>query len=144
MGRYVNEGNAVIEKIGYGSKGYSYIFLLSGEIWIYIIALLILSVIFICGIVSIRSMTSNSVIADASAVKERNVILENRLKQEAEYNKKQQRKMQDFIENIAHQIKTPLAAIILNLNLCRNCTWMSVWEGLLMKAREVHSEYGTL
>ena len=115
VGRYVNEGNAVIEKIGDGSKGYSYIFLLSGEIWIYIIALLILSVIFICGIVSIRSMTGHSVIADASAVKERNVILENRLKQEAEYNKKQQRKMQDFIENIAHQIKTPLAAIILNL-----------------------------
>ena len=115
VGRYVNEGNAAIEKIGYGSKGYSYIFLLSGEIWIYIIALLTLSVIFICGIVSIRSMTSNNVIADASAVKERNVILENRIKQEAEYNKKQQRKMQDFIENIAHQIKTPLAAIILNL-----------------------------
>lgn len=115
VGRYVNEGNAVIEKIGYGSKGYSYIFLLSGEIWIYIIALLILSVIFICGMVSIRSMTGHSVIADALAVKERNVILENRIKQENEYNKKQQRKMQDFIENIAHQIKTPLAAIILNL-----------------------------
>lgn len=115
VGRYVNEGNAAIEKIGYGSKGYSYIFLLSGEIRIYIIALLILSVIFICGMVSIRSMTDHSVIADALAVKERNVILENRLKQENEYNKKQQRKMQDFIENIAHQIKTPLAAIILNL-----------------------------
>lgn len=115
VGRYVNEGNAAIEKIGYGSKGYSYIFLLSGEIWIYIIALLILSVIFICGMVSIRSMTAHSVIADALAVKERNVILENRLKQENEYNKKQQRKMQDFIENIAHQVKTPLAAIILNL-----------------------------
>ena len=115
VGRYINEGNAVIEKIGYGSKGYSYIFLLSGEIWIYIIALLILSVIFICGMVSIRSMTGHSVIADALAVKERNVILENRLKQENEYNKKKQRKMQDFIENIAHQIKTPLAAIILNL-----------------------------
>jgi len=115
VGRYVNEGNAAIEKIGYGSKGYNYIFLLSGEIWVYIIALLTLSVIFICGMVSIRSMTDHSVIADASAVKERNVILENRLKQEAEYNKKQQRKMQDFIENIAHQIKTPLAAIILNL-----------------------------
>lgn len=115
VGRYVNEGNAAIEKIGYGSKGYSYIFLLSGEICIYIIALLILSVIFICGMVSIRSMTAHSVIADALAVKERNVILENRLKQENEYNKKQQRKMQDFIENIAHQVKTPLAAIILNL-----------------------------
>lgn len=115
VGRYVNEGNAAIEKIGYGSKGYSYIFLLSGEIWIYMIALLILSVIFICCMVSIRSMTAHSVIADALAVKERNVILENRLKQENEYNKKQQRKMQDFIENIAHQIKTPLAAIILNL-----------------------------
>ncbi len=115
VGRYVNEGNAAIEKIGYGSKGYSYIFLLSGEIWIYIIALLTLSVIFICGMVSIRSMTGHSVIADALAVKERNVILENRLKQENEYNKKQQRKMQDFIENIAHQVKTPLAAIILNL-----------------------------
>lgn len=115
VGRYVNEGNAAIEKIGYGSKGYSYIFLLSGEIWIYIIALLILSVIFICCMVSIRSMTAHSVIADALAVKERNVILENRLKQENEYNKKQQRKMQDFIEKIAHQIKTPLAAIILNL-----------------------------
>lgn len=115
VGRYVNEGNAAIEKIGYGSKGYSYIFLLSGEIWIYIIALLILSVIFICGMVSIRSMTGHSVITDALAVKERNVILENRLKQENEYNKKQQRKMQDFIENIAHQVKTPLAAIILNL-----------------------------
>lgn len=115
VGRYVNEGNAAIEKIGYGSKGYSYIFLLSGEIWIYIIALLILSVIFICGMVSIRSMTAHSVITDALAVKERNVILENRLKQENEYNKKKQRKMQDFIENIAHQIKTPLAAIILNL-----------------------------
>lgn len=115
VGRYVNEGNAAIEKIGYGSKGYSYIFLLSGEICIYIIALLTLSVIFICGMVSIRSMTAHSVIADALAVKERNVILENRLKQENEYNKKKQRKMQDFIENIAHQIKTPLAAIILNL-----------------------------
>ena len=102
VGRYVNEGNAAIEKIGYGSKGYSYIFLLSGEICIYIIALLILSVIFICGMVSIRSMTAHSVIADDLAVKERNVILENRLKQENEYNKKQ-------------QIKTPLAAIILNL-----------------------------
>ena len=115
VGRYVNEGNAVIEKIGYGSKGYNYIFLLSGEICIYIIALLTLSVVFICCMVSIRSMTAHSVIADALAVKERNVILENRLKQENEYNKKQQRKMQDFIENIAHQIKTPLAAIILNL-----------------------------
>lgn len=115
VGRYVNEGNAAIEKIGYGSKGYSYIFLLSGEICIYIIALLILSVVFICCMVSIRSMTAHSVIADALSVKERNVILENRLKQENEYNKKQQRKMQDFIENIAHQIKTPLAAIILNL-----------------------------
>jgi signal transduction histidine kinase len=115
VGRYINEGNAVIEKIGYGSKGYNYIFLLSGEICIYIIALLTLSVIFICGMVSIRSMTAHSVIADDLAVKERNVILENRLKQENEYNKKQQRKMQDFIENIAHQIKTPLAAIILNL-----------------------------
>lgn len=115
VGRYVNEGNATIEKIGYGSKGYSYIFLLSGEICIYIIALLTLSVVFICCMVSIRSMTAHSVIADALAVKERNVILENRLKQENEYNKKQQRKMQDFIENIAHQIKTPLAAIILNL-----------------------------
>lgn len=115
VGRYVNEGNAAIEKIGYGSKGYSYIFLLSGEICIYIIALLTLSVVFICCMVSIRSMTAHSVIADALAVKERNVILENRLKQENEYNKKQQRKMQDFIENIAHQIKTPLAAIILNL-----------------------------
>lgn len=115
VGRYVNEGNAAIEKIGYGSKGYSYIFLLSGEICIYIIALLTLSVVFICCMVSIRSMTAHSVIADALAVKERNVILENRLKQENEYNKKQQRKMQSFIENIAHQIKTPLAAIILNL-----------------------------
>lgn len=115
VGRYVNEGNAAIEKIGYGSKGYSYIFLLSGEICIYIIALLTLSVVFICCMVSIRSMTAHSVIADALAVKERNIILENRLKQENEYNKKQQRKMQDFIENIAHQIKTPLAAIILNL-----------------------------
>lgn len=115
VGRYVNEGNAAIEKIGYGSKGYSYIFHLSGEICIYIIALLTLSVVFICCMVSIRSMTAHSVIADALAVKERNVILENRLKQENEYNKKQQRKMQDFIENIAHQIKTPLAAIILNL-----------------------------
>lgn len=92
VGRYVNEGNTAIEKIGYGSKGYSYIFLLSGEIWIYIIALLTLSVIFICGIVSIRSMTGHSVIADASAVKERNVILENRLKQEAEYNKNSREK----------------------------------------------------
>lgn len=115
VGRYINEGNAVIEKIGYGSKGYNYIFLLSWEICIYIIALLTLSVIFICGMVSIRSMTAHSVIADDLAVKERNVILENRLKQENEYNKKQQRKIQDFIENIAHQIKTPLAAIILNI-----------------------------
>ena len=115
VGRYVNEGNAAIEKIGYGSKGYSYIFLLSGEICIYIIALLTLSGVFISCMVSFRSMTAHSVIADALAVKERNVILENRLKQENEYNKKQQRKMQDFIENIAHQIKTPLAAIILNL-----------------------------
>lgn len=120
VGRYVNEGNTAIEKIGYGSKGYNYIFLLSGEIWIYIIALLILSVIFICGIVSIRSMTSNSVIADASAVKERNVILENRLKQEAEYNKKQQRKMQDFIENIAHQIKTPLSVMTMKLEMLQD------------------------
>ena len=73
VGRYVNEGNAAIEKIGYGSKGYSYIFLLSGEICIYIIALLTLSVVFICCMVSIRSMTAHSVIADALAVKERNV-----------------------------------------------------------------------
>lgn len=115
IGRYVNEGNIVIEKIGYGSKGYNYIFLLSGEVWMYITALIILSAIFICGMVSIRKVGGHSVIAEALAVKEQNTILENRLKQEIEYNKKQQRKMQSFIENIAHQIKTPLAAITLNL-----------------------------
>ena len=43
--------------------------------------------------------------------------LSKQLDNEHIYNKKQHQKMQDFIENIAHQIKTPLAIITMKLEM---------------------------
>ena len=47
----------------------------------------------------------------------KNVSLKEELNKEQEYNKIQYKKMQEFVENIAHQIKTPLSVITMKLEM---------------------------
>ena len=47
----------------------------------------------------------------------KNVALKEELNKEHEYNKIQYKKMQEFVENIAHQIKTPLSVITMKLEM---------------------------
>ena len=47
----------------------------------------------------------------------KNVSLKEELNKELEYNKIQYKKKQKFVENIAHQIKTPLSVITMKLEM---------------------------
>lgn len=60
------------------------------------------------------------------------------MKQQSMYFSKRQEQMQVFMENIAHQIKTPLACILLNLELLQDRMEMEQGAGEVTCARDIN------
>ena len=108
--------NAMIAA-GYSAKGYTYLLRINGELVSYIVIALILAVILIYGLINCYKIGKRDYMGQIKVIAGKNVALKEELNKEHEYNKIQYKKMQEFVENIAHQIKTPLSVITMKLEM---------------------------
>lgn len=108
--------NAMIAA-GYSAKGYTYLLRINGELVSYIVIALILAVILIYGLINCYKIGKKDYMGQIKVIAGKNVALKEELNKEHEYNKIQYKKMQEFVENIAHQIKTPLSVITMKLEM---------------------------
>ena len=113
----ITEGHNAVSGMGYGSNGWMYLMHVSGEIKIYIIIVLIIAAMCITAVIYCDRIINRGVLKQISDIVSDNTRLNKCLENERDYNKDRQKKLYDFIENIAHQIKTPLAAITVKLEL---------------------------
>lgn len=110
-------GSNAMLAAGYSAKGYTYLLRINGELVSYIVIALILAVILIYGLISCYKIGKKDYMGQIKLIAGKNVSLKEELNKEQEYNKIQYKKMQEFVENIAHQIKTPLAIITMKLEM---------------------------
>ena len=110
-------GSNAMLAAGYSAKGYTYLLRINGELVSYIVIALILAVILIYGLISCYKIGKKDYMGQIKLIAGKNVSLKEELNKEQEYNKIQYKKMQEFVENIAHQIKTPLSVITMKLEM---------------------------
>ena len=110
-------GSDAMLAAGYSAKGYTYLLRINGELVSYIVIALILAVILIYGLISCYKIGKKDYMGQIKLIAGKNVSLKEELNKEQEYNKIQYKKMQEFVENIAHQIKTPLSVITMKLEM---------------------------
>lgn len=110
-------GSDAMLEAGYSAKGYTYLLRINGELVSYIVIALILAVILIYGLISCYKIGKKDYMGQIKLIAGKNVSLKEELNKEQEYNKIQYKKMQEFVENIAHQIKTPLSVITMKLEM---------------------------
>ena len=95
----------------------SHLLRINGELVSYIVIALILAVILIYGLINCYKIGKKDYMGQIKVIARKNVALKEELNKEHEYNKIQYKKMQEFVENIAHQIKTPLSVITMKLEM---------------------------
>lgn len=109
-------GENAMEEAGFTENGFSYLFNESGQ-WIVLLAVgfIFVSIVIACFVIIGRIGKKNMYDVVINTFRD-NEKLNRELKGNVEYLGKRNTQMQQFIENIAHQIKTPLAAINLALD----------------------------
>lgn len=113
----IRAGRTAMESAGYGSHGFSYMSRLNGEMYALIAMIAVLLIALGSGLYNCYRLGHKDFVKKVCDVYADNERLSKQLENEHIYNKEQHRKMQDFIENIAHQIKTPLAIITMKLEM---------------------------
>ena len=113
----IRAGRTAMESAGYGSHGFSYMSRLNGEMYALIAIIVVLLIALGSGLYNCYRLGHKGFVKKVCDVYADNERLSKQLDNEHIYNKEQHQKMQDFIENIAHQIKTPLAIITMKLEM---------------------------
>lgn len=113
----IRAGRTAMESAGYGSHGFSYMSRLNGEMYVLIAIIVVLLIALGSGLYNCYRLGHKGFVKKVCDVYADNERLSKQLENEQIYNKEQYQKMQDFIENIAHQIKTPLAIITMKLEM---------------------------
>ena len=113
----IRAGRTAMESAGYGSHGFSYMSRLNGEMYALIAIIAVLLIALGSGLYNCYRLGHKDFVKKVCNVYADNERLSKQLDNEHIYNKEQHQKMQDFIENIAHQIKTPLAIITMKLEM---------------------------
>ena len=113
----IRAGRTAMESAGYGSHGFSYMSRLNGEMYVLIAIIVVLLIALGSGLYNCYRLGHKGFVKKVCDVYADNERLSKQLDNEHIYNKEQHQKMQDFIENIAHQIKTPLAIITMKLEM---------------------------
>lgn len=145
-GENIQVGELAAEKLGYGRDGYSNLYWSLTESWQYILYAAILAgllfcIVFLlfrfkkiegnyltdlCGrieeaqeqLLPLRRSNEGSTVRMVLEKKIADLILT--LEQQKNFFELRQEEMRQFIENVAHQLKTPLSCVILNLDLIEN------------------------
>ncbi len=111
----VNAGEDALEKYGYTDRGLFYLIRHIGVFKIFtgliIMQVLIIAIIIVCMNKAERKRR------EAEAVQLNRIKELEKLKAQEEYQQEQNRRIQAFIENVAHQIKTPLSRISVSLDI---------------------------
>ena len=110
---------AMIEA-GYTRNGYMYLIHINYENVINIVIGLILLLLLIYGLVHCYRIGRKDCLGSLKGYVRENGILKEQLNKEHEYNICQYKKMQEFVENIAHQIKTPLSVMTMKLEMLQD------------------------
>ena len=113
----IRAGRTAMESAGYGSHGFSYMSRLNGEMYVLIAIIVVLLIALGSGLYNCYRLGHKGFVKKVCDVYADNERLSKQLENEQIYNKEQYQKMQDFIENIAHQIKTPLSVITMKLEM---------------------------
>ena len=113
----IRAGRTAMESAGYGSHGFSYMSRLNGEMYALIAIIVVLLIALGSGLYNCYRLGHKGFVKKVCDVYADNERLSKQLDNEHIYNKEQYQKMQDFIENIAHQIKTPLSVITMKLEM---------------------------
>lgn len=113
-------GTEAMIQAGYTRKGYAYLSHINGEIVMYTVIGLIMAVFLFYGLIHCYRIGKNDCLGSLKAYAKENEVLNEQFKKEHEYNICQYKKMQEFVENIAHQIKTPLSVMTMKLEMLQD------------------------
>ncbi len=109
--------SAILQEAGYTRNGAWYMFLYGGEYIPFAIIIGIMVILLAFTIYNIVKIGHNDVYSYMNKLKEDNENISKELGAYRTYMEKRNRQLQDFTENIAHQIKTPLTALSLSLDM---------------------------
>lgn len=106
-----------VKAAGYTENGFAYLYDISGQ-WIILVAVIAVAaaMIFVAVTEYIR-MSRINIYSGFLKLSEENDRLRDEIKTNVAYMEKRNRQLQNFIENIAHQVKTPLTAMSLILDM---------------------------
>ena len=113
----VSKYKNVVKECGYTENGASYMYYRSGQWIIAVAGIIIIIVVMAACIRMIVKIGHNDVYSYMNKLKEDNENISKELGAYRTYMEKRSRQLQDFTENIAHQIKTPLTALSLSLDM---------------------------
>ena len=99
---------------------YAYLSHINGETMMYTIIGMIIAVLLVYGLIHCYRIGKKDCLGSLKAYARENEALKEQLKKEHEYNICQYKKMQEFVENIAHQIKTPLSVMTMKLEMLQD------------------------
>lgn len=106
-----------VVKGGYTQKAFQYLFWISEKKYIVIVSVVLIVVVMTISIWNNGIVLQREIREIKSNLIRENEELKKDLKEENEYIKRRNIQLQNFTENIAHQIKTPLTALCLKLEL---------------------------
>lgn len=110
---------------GYTENGFGYLPKLTGELTVVVGIVILMLVILGIGLWRISSIGKSDLPGKMLSLEQENARLQKELKLEHTYNENQKKQLQDFIENIAHQVKTPLTALTVKLGLLKEVSGKS-------------------
>lgn len=113
-------GEEAMVQAGYTRNGYAYLSHINGETMMYTIIGMIIAVLLVYGLIHCYRIGKKDCLGSLKAYARENEALKEQLKKEHEYNICQYKKMQEFVENIAHQIKTPLSVMTMKLEMLQD------------------------
>ena len=109
--------SAILQEAGYTRNGAWYMFLYGGEYIPFAVIIGIMVILLAFAIYNIVKIGHNDLYSYMNKLKEDNENISKELDTYRTYMEKRNRQLQDFTENIAHQIKTPLTALSLSLDM---------------------------
>lgn len=113
-------GEEAMVQAGYTRNGYAYLSHINGETMMYTIIGMIIAVLLVYGLIHCYRIGKKDCLGSLKAYARENEVLKEQLEKEHEYNICQYKKMQEFVENIAHQIKTPLSVMTMKLEMLQD------------------------